>query len=128
MTAEKPDPVKIAYEAAEAIRQLNHVTLNECLPAPRISATMQALVVMLDRLPQLFEQLAHQLQQRQAEGKVVMDTREDPAIVVAEVLAQLADAKAIAEPAHYSAYGTPAGALSKTVHAAASSLFSMAAK
>lgn len=112
----KPDPTKRAHAAAEAIRELNHITLNQQLPAPVISSAVQALCRLIDGLPQTFDQLAHQLKCRQGEDAIRMDTGEDPAPVVAEVDKALEDAV------------LHLGDVSNSLHAAASPLFHMAAK
>lgn len=124
----RPSPTLAAITAADAIQKLNGITLDQRLSAPLISATMQALTRLVDQLPQTFEQLAYQLEQRQAEGDIRMDTDEDPAQVVPEVLARFAEAGAMCEPAGYREFRSPGGPLSSAVHAAASPLFHMTAK
>ncbi|MDF3288354.1 hypothetical protein [Streptomyces silvisoli] len=110
----KPDPAKKAQAAAEAIRTLNHITLNGKLTAPQISSTVQALTALTDRMPQTLLQLADQLDQRARQDEICMDTGEHPAKPVSTALAALATATGcLAE-------------LSNALHQAASPLFSMA--
>ncbi|MET9399288.1 hypothetical protein [Kitasatospora sp. NPDC002965] len=123
-----PRPSETAQSAVEAIRELNHLTLNRKMTAPEIKATVQEITALVDHLPQLFEQLARQLGSRQAEGAIEMDTQDDPAVIVPEVLARLAEAAGLTEPANRITYGTPAGPLSKALHDAASSLYQMSHK
>ncbi|MDH6122002.1 CHASE3 domain sensor protein [Kitasatospora sp. GAS204A] len=112
----KTDPAKAARDAAEAIRKLNHATLNNAVSAPMVSSITQALLQLVDRLPQTLEQLGQQLKQRQAEDAIRMDTGEKPADAVADVLAALEDAL------------LDLGDLSNALHRAASPLFHMAAR
>jgi pantothenate kinase len=121
------DPGKLADQAAEAIRALNHATLNQQISAPEISRVMQSLATMVDRLPQTFEQLARQLDKRRAQGQIRMEDGRDPAGPVAEVVARLNEAAGIAEPTNRTRWGTPAGALGYAVHEAAGWLFNMGA-
>ena len=110
------DPAKAARDAAEAIRKLNHASLNQQLPAPVISSTVQALVQLVDRMPQALEQLGRQLRQRRAEDAIRMDTGENPAVAVAEAMVALDDAvQHLAD-------------VSRSLHLAASPLFHMAAR
>jgi hypothetical protein len=110
------DPSKAARDAAEAIRKLNHATLNQKVPAPVISSIAQALCGLVDRMPQTFEQLGHQLKQRRAEDAIRMDTGENPAAAVVEAMVALDDAV------------QHLAAVSRSLHLAASPLFHMAAK
>lgn len=109
----KPDPAKAAIAAAEAIRKINHASLDDTLTAPEISSTVQGLVAMVDRLPQALEQLAVQLRHRQDRGQVRMDDGSQPGEAVRAVVAYLDDARGDLE------------ALSVSLHNAASPLFSM---
>jgi hypothetical protein len=121
-------PITAAQDAAYNIRELNHLTLcGPALSAPQISSVMQALVQLVDRLPQTLEQLGQHLEKRLSEDAVRMDTGQPPAQAVAEVLARLAEARVLTEPANYEKYGMPAGPLSNAVHSAASLLFAMGA-
>ncbi|MDH6125954.1 hypothetical protein [Kitasatospora sp. GP82] len=112
----KPDPAKRAQTAAEAIRELNHITLDQRISAPVISTTTQALCRLVDGLPQTLDQLARQLKTRQKERAIQMDTGEDSEAAVAEV------AKSLEDSVLY------LGRLSNSLHAAASPLFHMGAK
>lgn len=109
-----PDPAKAARDAAEAIRKLNHATLNQQIPAPVLSSAAQALCALVDRLPQALEQIGAQLKQRHAQGAIRMDTGENPAGAVAETTVALEDAvQHLAD-------------VSRSLHLAASPLFHMA--
>lgn len=71
---------------------------------------------LVERLPQTLEQLGTQLRQRQAEGAIRMDTRENPAAAVAETTLALDDTvQHLAD-------------VSRSLHQAASPLFHMAAR
>jgi hypothetical protein len=111
-----PDPAKAARDAAEAIRQLNHATLNQTVAAPALSSTTQALCALVDRLPQALEQIGAQLGLRHAQDAIRMDTGENPARAVAETQTELADAV------------RHLGDAARSLHLAASPLFHMAAK
>ena len=126
--AQTPDASDAARQAAEAIRTLNHLTLNgPQLSAPEISSVMQSLALLVDRLPQAFQQLAQQLAKRKDEDQVRMEDGRDPALPVAAVVKHLGGAAAICEAANAVQYGTPAGPLSSEVHEAASWLYNMGA-
>lgn len=112
----KTDPAKAARDAAEAIRKLNHATLNDSVSAPVISSIAQALCGLVDRMPQALEQLGWQLKQRQAEGAIRMDTGENPEVAVVEAEVALEDAV------------QHLAAVSKSLHLAASPLFHMASE
>ncbi|MFB7517214.1 hypothetical protein [Streptomyces sp. NPDC056144] len=109
-----PDPTKAAIATAEAIRKINHASLNGRLTAPQISATIQGLVAAVDRMPQALEQLAAQLRHRQEQGQIRMDDGSESGNAVHAVLAYLADAAGDLE------------ALAVSLHNAASPLFHMA--
>ena len=91
------DPEKAATTAAAAIQSLNHITLNGKITAPQLSATVQALLGMVRRLDQTFDQLGQQLDGRLREDDISMDTGEDPAAVVPGVREALAESCAAAE-------------------------------
>lgn len=57
----KPDPVKAARDAAEAIRRLNHATSSrrDPVPAPQISTITHELYTVANRLPQAWSSSAH---------------------------------------------------------------------
>ena len=121
-------PADTARAAAEAIRQLNHETLRAgSMTAPEISRTVSALVDLVDRLPQTFEQLSSHLARELAAGQVRMEDERDPSAPVAQVLAGLKEAAALTSAEHRTAYGDPAGKLSAALHDASGWLFSMGA-
>ncbi|MGW3371704.1 hypothetical protein [Streptomyces hydrogenans] len=109
-----PDPTKAAIAAAEAIRKINHASLDGRLTAPQISAVVQSLATMVDRLPQALEQLAAQLRQRQNQAQIRMDDGSESDEAVRAVVAYLDDAAG------------DLAALSVSLHNAASPLFRMA--
>jgi hypothetical protein len=124
----KPTPAQVAIQAAEAIRTLNHLTLNQTdLSAPAISSIVQGLAELLDRLPQTFEQLARQLGKRDADGLVRMENGMPARPYVIEVIGSLDSAAKLVAPANYATYGAPAGQLGAAVHNAASLLYNMGA-
>lgn len=128
MGKRKPEPVKTAREAAEAIRQLNHDTLNIGeMSAPEISSTVRALIDMVDRLPQTFEQLAGHLEKQQAAGRVRMEDGRDAAPPVTEVVSRLREAAGLTTPEDRIRWGDPAGPLSAVLHEAGGWLFNMGA-
>lgn len=121
-------PYAIANEAAEAIRQLNHATLNaKEMTAPEISSTVRELADMIGRLPQTFEQLASHLKKQRSLDAVLMEDGRDPAAPVAEVLAALHQAVSITEPANRETWGTPAGPLAHALSEASGWLYNMGA-
>ena len=126
MTTRKPDPAKTAREAAEAIRQLNHDTLNaKEMTAPEIHDTVRALVGLVDRLPQTFEQLAGHLSKQHDAGQTRMEDGRDPMEPVASIHMRLSQAAALLEPANRKTYGTPAGPVSAALHDASGQLSNM---
>ncbi len=61
MSDQTPDPVRYAREAAEAVRQINHLTLFDSggLDRPRdVYDAVRALAEAVERLPQALGQLA----------------------------------------------------------------------
>ena len=121
-----PTPSKTAYDAAELIRQLNHETLNaKSMSAPEICRAVRNLADLVDRLPQAFEQLAYQLIKQNADGRVLMDDRSDPAGPVTLVASLLKNAATLTEPANRERYGTPASPLSEALHDASGVLYGM---
>ncbi|MFF4927162.1 hypothetical protein ACFY4B_41930 [Kitasatospora sp. NPDC001261] len=122
-------PYAAARTAAEAIRQLNHDTLNVSeMTAPEISSAVRSLAEMIDRLPQTFEQLAHHLEKQQKAGAVRMEDGRDPAEPVGKVLTALREAVAITEPPNRNEWGTPGGPLSLALAEASGWLFNMGAE
>ncbi|MFD4996958.1 hypothetical protein [Streptomyces buecherae] len=108
-------PAQLAGTAAEAIRALNHVTLNsKALPyPPHVSETVQALVAMVDRLPQALQQISGAVRRHAEHGLIRMDDGTDPAKAAGEVSSYLADAIDDVDK------------LSVSLHVAASVLFHM---
>lgn len=126
MPKTKTTPRGDAYAAAEAVRQLNHDTLNiEAMTAPEISSTVRGLLDLVDRLPQAFEQLANHLEKQLAGGQVRMEDGRHPAAPVAQAVAGLRRAAALASPVNRVYYGDPAGEFSSALHDAAGWLYNM---
>ncbi|RPE26591.1 hypothetical protein [Kitasatospora cineracea] len=128
MGSRKTDPAEVARQGAEAVRELNHQTLNaKTMSAPEISATVRGLLDLVDRLPQALEQLAGHLERELAAGRVRMEDGRDPAGPVDQALAGLRRAAALTAPENHTDYGDPAGELSEALHDAGSWLFNMGA-
>ncbi|MEU4953442.1 hypothetical protein ACFYN3_35565 [Streptomyces lavendulae] len=88
-------PAALAGEVAQAIRNLNHATLNaKTLAAPEISSTVQELLLAVDRLPQALYQLSARLVREQQAARLRMGDSRDPDRSVVEVETYLADAEA----------------------------------
>jgi len=121
-------PTTTARAAAEAIRELNHLTLNApSMSAPEISSAVSALADLVDRLPQAFEQLAHHLEKQLQAGAVRMEDDRDPAAPVDQALTGLRRAAALAAPKNRTNWGDKAGEFSSAVHDASGWLFNMGA-
>ncbi|MET8296372.1 hypothetical protein ABZW02_20195 [Streptomyces sp. NPDC005180] len=87
-------PSGYAITAAEGVRALNHLLIdNRSIPAPELSATVQALIVLMDRLPQALGHLSAHLVREQAAARVRMDNDSDPAAAVLQVDTALTDAE-----------------------------------
>ncbi len=112
----QPDPAKIARTARDAVEQLNHATATPDIPAPIISATTQAVLSLLQHLPQTIEQLNWALAARQRSYEIRTDNGTDPAAAVREV-----------DEAMRATVGALEAA-SSALQRAATPLFSMAAK
>ncbi|WP_183068981.1 hypothetical protein [Streptomyces sp. gCLA4] len=109
-------PSEIAHAAAESVRKLNHCLVNaKEVPAPELSATVQALITLVARLPQTLSQLSAHLVREQRAGQVRMEDGSDSAKPVAYVDTFLTDAE------------TDVSDVSKSLHAAGSLLFKMGA-
>ncbi|MFG3512175.1 hypothetical protein [Streptomyces bobili] len=108
-------PAQIAGAAAEEIRALNHVTLDpkSLRYPPHVSETAQALVQMIDRLPQALLQVSEAVRRHASQRLIRMDDGTDPAKAADEVMNNLADAI------------RDVGQLSTSLHFAASVLFHM---
>ena len=98
---------QVANAAAEAIRVLNHATLNhadEALAYPAdVDAVIEALATMHARLPQLYGQLAEWLRGQLAAGRLQIGYgpyRGDPAAAVGEIAGSLQLAAAGGDAAH----------------------------
>ncbi|WP_411143140.1 hypothetical protein [Streptomyces sp. x-80] len=104
-----------ASDAAAAIREINHATFGpEALRyPPLVSEVTQSLTVMLDSLPQTFDQLSAAIRRHLSEGLIRMDDGTDAGSAADEVLRYLGEA------------GDGARALSDSLHQAASILFHM---
>ncbi|MBT2384486.1 hypothetical protein [Streptomyces sp. ISL-11] len=117
MSSQQPVPADLAREARDLVEQVNHAVLDapEALTAPRIHETTRALMQLVERLPQTFEQLADVLELRAREGAIRMDTAEDPD---AAARAAAEDLRAAAAEAHQLArhLTQPAGALFSMAH------------
>ncbi|MFE1558883.1 hypothetical protein ACFW6V_28365 [Streptomyces sp. NPDC058734] len=88
---QKTDPVQLVREPRDLIEKVNHVFLDDAaaLSPPQLSAVVQALKELVERLPQAFDQAAAVLDMLAARDLVVMDTGEDPKSFTAEAAAQL---------------------------------------
>lgn len=98
---------QVASAAAEAIRVLNHATLNhadEALANPSdIDAVIEALAVAHARLLQLYNQLTERLREWIAEGRLEIghgQFRNDPAAAVREIDIWLTNAALGDDAAH----------------------------
>jgi hypothetical protein len=111
-----PNPARQARLAADAVQELNRITLDQPLSAPRVSEITQTLCQLIDRLPQALEQLASHLDRQAAEQRIRMDDGSDPRESADEVVQALTDAR------HHLIR------LSGAVHRAASPLFHMVAR
>jgi hypothetical protein len=142
MSIEKRDVYDAAREAAEALRQFNHDSLNaKAMSAPEISSAVRAIADLVDRLPQALDQLARHLERQQAAGQVRMEDSRDAAAPVDQVVTALRRAAGLAAPAGHALrraaglaapaghtdWNAPAGAFSAHIHEASSWLFNMGA-
>jgi hypothetical protein len=87
-------PAQLGWQAAEAIRTLNHRTHPPTLTDPAEAyELLAALATMAYRLPQLLGQLSRWLQAEHAAGRLRADTHTtDPATEATEVTAAAAHA------------------------------------
>lgn len=90
------DPRHIARKAASEIRELNHATLipNSLPYAGEVSATVLALIDLIDRLPQTLNQLATGLQAVEARDGIRLDHDGDVRAEVRAAVQGLEDATA----------------------------------
>ncbi|QHC26403.1 hypothetical protein [Streptomyces sp. GS7] len=104
-----------AADAAAAIREINHGTFGrEALPfPPQVSEVAQPLAVMVDRLPQTFDQLSAAVRRHLSAGLIRMDDGTEPDQAAKEVLQHLGDAQ------------DSVRALSDSLHKGAAVLFHM---
>lgn len=80
--AEHSSPAQLGWQAAEAIRTLNHLTHPPTAADPNeVYELLAALAAMAYRLPQLLGQLSRWLHAEHAAGKLRADTPADPAEV-----------------------------------------------
>ncbi len=90
----RPTPARLAGQAAEAIRALNHATRGDGLEYPAdVYEVVASLKLMEQRLPQLYGQLASFLAAENEAGRVAHDMGEPSGPYVTETIAALADAK-----------------------------------
>lgn len=88
----QPSPARLADQAAEAIRALNHATRGGLEYPADVYDVIASLKLMEQRLPQLYNQLAGFLTAEQEAGHVAHDTGEPPDPYVTETVAALAAA------------------------------------
>lgn len=112
-----PDPSDLARNASNAIRELNHATIDlASIPyAGEVSRTVLALIELVDRLPQSLDQLADGLRAVEARGGIRLDHDADVHQEVLAALKGLSDANAALGP------------VSKALGAASAPLFHMGA-
>lgn len=90
----RPSPARLADQAAEAIRALNHATRGDGLEYPAdVYDVVASLKLMEQRLPQLYGQLASFLTAENEAGRVAHDTGEPSSPYVTETIAALAAAR-----------------------------------
>lgn len=90
----QPNPALAVRKARDQIEHLNHLTLDADLTAPQISEAVQALISMVERLPQAVEQLAGALERQGKLGTIRMDNGSDPTESCTEAINALAYAQA----------------------------------
>lgn len=86
-----------AEAAAEAIRQINHLTISMTQPAPVVYRVLGNLQAVGQRLPQTCNQLASNLGRSLNEFEVYEDDGADPVQRVAEAVDHLTRAANLAE-------------------------------
>ncbi|MGW6704754.1 hypothetical protein ACWGDE_07665 [Streptomyces sp. NPDC054956] len=100
MPTEK-SPAELAGAAAEAVRQLNRLTLNtKTLSAPEISNAVQSLLQLVDRLPQALDQLGDHLVREQRAGRVRMEDGRDSSMPALKAESHLSDAGSELDDVH----------------------------
>lgn len=109
-------PDEIARQIRDLVEQLNHATLTTDITAPRISATVQALLSALQHLPQTLDQLDAALTAQARADNIRMDNGDEPTAAVRTTRVALASTKHRIESA------------TDQLQRAATPLFSMAAK
>lgn len=83
-------PEQLARDAAEAIRALNHRTIDSFTDSdvyavpPTVGETALQLKTLLERLPQSLDQMSSGLSYLAAAGKIRMDDGTDPVTATAE--------------------------------------------
>ncbi|MFB6518727.1 hypothetical protein [Streptomyces sp. NPDC056401] len=111
-----PTPSQHAVAAADAIQLLNRSLLDtKDISAPEISATVQAVIRLVDRMPQALSHLSARLVREQKAERIRMDDGSDPAKAAMWVETFLTDAE------------TDVVDAAKSLHAAGSLLFKMGA-
>jgi hypothetical protein len=92
--AEHSSPAELGWQAAEAIRTLNHCTHPPTAADPaEVCQLLAALAAMAYRLPQLLGQLSRWLQTEQAADRLRADTpAADPAEITATAAHELTHA------------------------------------
>jgi hypothetical protein len=88
---EDSSPAQLGWQAAQAIRTLNHRTHPPALTDPtEVCRLLAALAAIADRLPQLLGQLSRWLQTEQAADRLRADTpAADPAQITASAAHEL---------------------------------------
>ncbi|MFD0353401.1 hypothetical protein ACFVHW_06565 [Streptomyces sp. NPDC127110] len=96
---QKTDPAQLVRQARDLVENVNRAVLDDAatLSPPQLSAVVQALKELVERLPQAFDQAAAVLDMPAARDLVVMDTGQDPKAFTAEAAAQLRAAASSSE-------------------------------
>ncbi|MER6218255.1 hypothetical protein ABT213_29915 [Streptomyces sp. NPDC001674] len=89
------DPSAPARDAANAVQLLNrHLMDAKSVSAPELSAMLQALIALVDRMPQSLSHLSRHLVREQKAERVRMDDRSAPEKAAMWVETFLTDAEA----------------------------------
>ncbi|WP_329156461.1 hypothetical protein OIU91_43215 (plasmid) [Streptomyces sp. NBC_01456] len=87
-------PGQLANEAADAIRALNHKTLNDSYEhPPAVGETAYALRTLIERMPQALEQMERALLDFGSTNAIRMDDGTEPTAAAAECVAAIAVAQ-----------------------------------
>ncbi|MEU1099030.1 hypothetical protein [Streptomyces sp. NPDC005877] len=94
-------PQELAREAAEQLRALNHRTLDpKAFEQPSdVAGVVEALTILLDRLPQALGQAAVALRSFQRHNMIRMDNGTDPTDQTHQVVGALENAQGLIEGA-----------------------------